>query len=129
MNGIRNAFPTDTIIAEEDFASLTEMQMAVMTRYLHIEQRNNSTPLPILNDQTRRFWVIDPIDGTLGYINGRQYACCVALIEDGQVQMSVIGCPRLEVDGERGVLFMALRSHGAFIVTLHKGQYLKKLPP
>lgn len=40
-----------------------------------------------------RFWALDPIDGTKGLIDGRQYVTALALIVDGRVEMSVIGCP------------------------------------
>lgn len=32
-----------------------------------------------------RFWTLDPIDGTKGFVGGRHYAVAAALIEDGQV--------------------------------------------
>lgn len=63
-------------------------------------------------------WVLDPIDGTKGFLRGGQYAICLGLIIDGQVQVGVIGCPNLPVkvgdeDGPKGVLFSAARGQGA----------------
>ena len=43
-------------------------------------------------------WLVDPIDGTKGFLRGDQYAVALALIEAGQVQIGVLGCPGL-VDG------------------------------
>ncbi|XP_057499844.1 PAP-specific phosphatase HAL2-like [Actinidia eriantha] len=40
-----------------------------------------------------RFWVLDPLDGTLGFVRGDQYAVALALIEDGEVVLGVLGCP------------------------------------
>ncbi|XP_057544174.1 PAP-specific phosphatase HAL2-like [Amaranthus tricolor] len=40
-----------------------------------------------------RFWVLDPVDGTLGFVRGDQYAVALALVEDGQVMLGVLGCP------------------------------------
>ncbi|KAJ7946920.1 PAP-specific phosphatase HAL2-like [Quillaja saponaria] len=40
-----------------------------------------------------RFWVLDPVDGTLGFVRGDQYAVALALIEDGEVVLGVLGCP------------------------------------
>lgn len=40
-----------------------------------------------------KFWVLDPVDGTLGFVRGDQYAVALALIEDGQVTLGVLGCP------------------------------------
>ena len=41
-----------------------------------------------------RFWTLDPIDGTKGFLRLEQYAVALALIEDGQVVLGVLGCPR-----------------------------------
>ncbi|CAL1385387.1 unnamed protein product [Linum trigynum] len=43
--------------------------------------------------RTGRHWVLDPVDGTLGFVRGDQYAVALALIEDGKVMMGVLGCP------------------------------------
>lgn len=40
-----------------------------------------------------RFWALDPVDGTLGFVRGDQYAVALSLIEDGQVILGVLGCP------------------------------------
>lgn len=42
-----------------------------------------------------RFWVLDPIDGTKGFLRRGQYAVALALIEDGKVVLGVLGCPNL----------------------------------
>ncbi|KAF9578665.1 hypothetical protein BGW38_005429, partial [Lunasporangiospora selenospora] len=68
---------------------------------------------------TGRMWALDPIDGTKGFLRGEQFAVCLALIVDGQVQLGVMGCPNLPVDakdqdGEKGCLFIAVKGQGAF---------------
>ncbi|KAK7327949.1 hypothetical protein VNO77_22042 [Canavalia gladiata] len=55
---------------------------------LEIISRCNSTGGP-----TGKFWVLDPVDGTLGFVRGDQYAVALALIEDGEVKLGVLGCP------------------------------------
>lgn len=42
---------------------------------------------------TGRHWVLDPVDGTLGFIRGDQYAVALAMIEEGEVVLGVLGCP------------------------------------
>lgn len=42
---------------------------------------------------TGRHWVLDPVDGTLGFVRGDQYAVALALVEDGKVVLGVLGCP------------------------------------
>ncbi|CAF2129800.1 hypothetical protein IGI04_035483 [Brassica rapa subsp. trilocularis] len=48
-----------------------------------------------------RHWVLDPVDGTLGFVRGDQYAVALALIEDGKVLLGVLGCPNYSVKKER----------------------------
>lgn len=44
---------------------------------------------------TDRYWTLDPIDGTKGFLRGDQYAIALALIEHGEVVLGVLGCPNL----------------------------------
>ena len=58
-----------------------------------------------------RFWVLDPIDGTKGFLRQDQYAVALALVEDGVPVLGVLGCPNLPVsadapDGPRGCIFV-----------------------
>jgi 3'(2'), 5'-bisphosphate nucleotidase len=55
-----------------------------------------------------RYWTLDPIDGTKGFVRGDQYAIALALIEDGAVRLGVLGCPNLpNADGSVGAIFVA----------------------
>ena len=68
--------------------------------------------------------MLDPIDGTKGFVAQRQYAIALALLVDGEVVMGVVGCPNLARQGAEvclpgeGVLFLALRGHGSFEIPL-----------
>lgn len=42
-----------------------------------------------------RYWTLDPVDGTKGYLRGGQYAVALALLEHGEVKLGVLGCPNL----------------------------------
>ncbi|GLT77899.1 hypothetical protein SLA2020_494540 [Shorea laevis] len=57
--------------------------------------RGNST-----GGATGRFWTLDPVDGTLGFVRGDQYAVALALIEDGEVVLGVLGCPNYPMKKE-----------------------------
>ena len=68
-------------------------------------------------------WTLDPIDGTKGFLRGGQYAVCLSLVVDAQVELGVIGCPNLPVDpsnpdGARGCLFVAVRGQGSQQITM-----------
>ncbi len=69
-----------------------------------------------------RFWTLDPIDGTKGFLRKDQYAVALALIEDGEVVLGVLGCPNLmselnSSDGNTGCLLIAEKDRGSFIRT------------
>lgn len=56
-----------------------------------------------------RYWTLDPIDGTKGFLRGDQYAVALGLIDDGDVILGVLGCPNLaNPDGTTGAVFAAV---------------------
>lgn len=61
-----------------------------------------------------RFWVLDPVDGTKGFLRRMQYATALALIEDGEVILGVLGCPNLPYTGQTGVMAYAYHGQGAW---------------
>ena len=65
-----------------------------------------------------RFWTLDPIDGTKGFLRKEQYAISLALLVNGQIEVGVLGCPNMpfanKPDGT-GVLAWAVRGHGAWM--------------
>ena len=44
---------------------------------------------------SERFWTLDPVDGTKGFLRRQQYAVSLGLIESGTVVLGVLGCPNL----------------------------------
>ena len=55
-----------------------------------------------------RYWTLDPIDGTKGFLRGDQYAIALGLVEEGEVRLGVLGCPNLpNADGSTGAVFVA----------------------
>ena len=61
---------------------------------------------------SNQHWIIDPIDGTRGYMRGQQYCVCLALVRDGIPVLGLAGCPRL---GPRGWLMGAVRGGGTWL--------------
>lgn len=129
---LREAFPDDPIIAEEDARALRQPDHESVRQEVvqHVEAvRGAVAPETVLewidygNAQaySDRFWTLDPIDGTKGFLRSEQYAVALALIVGGQVVVSAMACPNLpahldEPDGLRGVIFTAVRGHGAISV-------------
>ncbi|XVF04117.1 hypothetical protein REPUB_Repub05bG0054300 [Reevesia pubescens] len=58
------------------------------SKILEAISRCNSTGGP-----TGRHWVLDPVDGTLGFVRGDQYAVALALIEEGKLVLGVLQLP------------------------------------
>jgi 3'(2'), 5'-bisphosphate nucleotidase len=85
---------------------------ADLERVLAWVEKGSATP-------GHRFWTLDPIDGTKGYLRSRQYAIALALVEDGVVQLAALACPSLSLSGPRSVRTAgALSGHGGLAVAV-----------
>ena len=130
---IKAAFPNDPIVGEEDSADLQEPknanQLARVKGYVqqvHPQATDEDvcTWIDAGNGAVAdRFWTLDPIDGTKGFLRNDQYAIALALIEDGQVQVAAMACPALPLslddpDGAVGSLFIAVRGEGSEMASL-----------
>ena len=72
-------------------------------------------------------WVIDPIDGTKGFLRRDQFAVAVGLLHEAEPVAGVLGCPHLPIDladpaSPRGFLFWGGRGLGAFREPLGGGE-------
>jgi 3'(2'), 5'-bisphosphate nucleotidase len=125
------AFPDTPVIAEEDSTALRDPDNAEVRNQVveHVRRhRENATPEGVYSwidhgtarDYSERFWTLDPIDGTKGFVRGDQYAIALALIEDGVPQVAALCCPYLpsDLDAEdpatRGQAFLAVRDEGTW---------------
>ncbi|GJE95286.1 3(2),5-bisphosphate nucleotidase HAL2 [Phanerochaete sordida] len=149
---LSRAFPQDPIVGEEDAGDLrADNGAALRSRIVELANESLTAPLQpgeteewgigpghaqspeeLMNiidrgnyggGRTGRFWTLDPIDGTKGFLRGEQYAVCLALIQDARVELGVIGCPNLPADpsapsGARGAIFVAARGRGAWQLPL-----------
>jgi len=126
---IKEEFPYDTIVAEEDSNELRRRDrsdiLEQVTDCVHAFIPGSSSEEVCSwidfgsNAVTDRFWALDPIDGTKGFLRGDQYAIALALIEKGRVKLGILACPNLYADfhhpsGKKGCLFLALREKGSF---------------
>ncbi len=137
---LSRAFPADPLVAEEDSSTLqTPEEASTLKQVVHFLQRalpqadaeavcrwiDHARP-PAGDSAPKRFWTLDPIDGTKGFLRGDQYAVALALVEDGQVQIGALGCPELS-DGYRpdlsgpGSLVIAQRGRGTWAASLADG--------
>jgi 3'(2'), 5'-bisphosphate nucleotidase len=122
---LAESFPGDPLLAEEDSGALEgspEMAERVLEQVgKHISDITRDAMIEALDrgdhsGEAGRYWVLDPIDGTKGFLRGDQYAVALALVVDGTVQVGVLGCPNLPTPGggkRQGFLFSATRGSGA----------------
>ncbi|XP_002972451.2 SAL1 phosphatase [Selaginella moellendorffii] len=81
-----------------------------------------------------RHWVLDPIDGTKGFLRGEQYAIALALLDRGSVVLGVLGCPNLPLSGLSddgsspvGCLFTAVRGAGTTVHAIDRSVQPRKV--
>lgn len=139
---LARAFPADNLVAEEDSGALRDPKNAptleLVTRFVGGED-SQATPEQVCNwidhnrvDSGRRFWTLDPIDGTKGFLRGEQYVVALALVENGQVQVGVLGCPNLVNAGytdlgRSGSLVIGVRGQGAWTTSLETAGVFERL--
>jgi len=46
-------------------------------------------------------WILDPIDGTKGFIRGEHFCVALGLAHDGRPVLGVLGCPNMPLKGKR----------------------------
>ncbi len=129
-------FPDDPLLAEEDSQSLTESP-AIAAKVLDLAR----SAIPDFSDDTLaraldrgdhaggdggRYWVLDPVDGTKGFLRGQHYAIALALVDNGKVVVGVLGCPNLGIDptdqgSTTGSLFTAVRGEGTTVRAVSGG--------
>ena len=142
-------FPQDPLVAEEDAAEFTsdnnsannllesQVRHYVQT-YLYLPNPNDNSIAVSREDiirwinhgngqvnPTGRYWTLDPIDGTKGFLRGGdgQYAIALALIENGRVKLGVLGCPAMKAEINdnvtmQGTLYVAMRGQGTTLMPL-----------
>ncbi|OGW91447.1 MAG: 3'(2'),5'-bisphosphate nucleotidase, partial [Omnitrophica bacterium RIFCSPHIGHO2_12_FULL_44_12] len=132
---LKKKFPNDPLVGEEDsdvlMKSGDETVLARILEYmqLYIPQVDLTQVFDLIDigkgEPANRYWTLDPIDGTKGFIRGQQYAVGLALIVDGKIEIGVIGCPNLKEAkyddiGGIGSLVFAVRGAGAWYSALNQ---------
>ncbi|MGK7888715.1 MAG: 3'(2'),5'-bisphosphate nucleotidase [Leptolyngbyaceae cyanobacterium] len=127
------AFPDDPIVGEEDAAELRTPEMSDRLQQVTEFVKSavpDATPEAVTNwidrgngEACDRFWTLDPIDGTKGFLRKDQYAVALALLEKGEIKLGVVACPALKFDdqSEPGLLFIAVRGEGTMMMPMNGG--------
>jgi HAL2 family 3'(2'),5'-bisphosphate nucleotidase len=128
-------FPDDPLVAEEGSQALKEANgeevlRSVVEFVTLLRPGADETKVCDWIDRgmgatAERFWVLDPIDGTKGFLRGDQYAVAAALIFSGQVVVGALGCPGLlgptTPREHNGSAYLAVRGQGAWAADLEDG--------
>lgn len=131
------AFPQDPVIGEEDARELRGGKTADFLQQIVAEisavgvsgtgeEVCDWIDRGYTSDYQPRFWTLDPIDGTKGFLRGQQYAISLALIIEGRIEVGLLGCPNLsprQDDAEAkadasGALFVSVRGAGTVVLPL-----------
>jgi len=131
------AFPDHGVIAEEGAEHLLEHAGEEGARRI-IEVVGGAIGRPTTLDEVASWidhqggsspyvWVVDPIDGTKGFLRREQFAIAIGVLLEGEVHAGVLGCPHLDLDpadpsAGRGVLFTAMAGGGAFMEPIAGGK-------
>jgi 3'(2'), 5'-bisphosphate nucleotidase len=141
---LAEAFPSDPVIAEEDAADLKRRENAAVLEKVirHVRAGRSRTGAeaasaigaPLVcqwidhggaTGYSTRFWTLDPIDGTKGFLRREQYAVALALIVDGRIAVAALACPNLSAQTSTehsaielpvGAIFHAVSGQGAYVV-------------
>ncbi|SFI81417.1 3'(2'),5'-bisphosphate nucleotidase [Planctomicrobium piriforme] len=126
---ILDAFRNDPIVGEEDAGDLREpANQLFRDRTLH-EITSSGTPATTdemlawidsgNHDGTaNRYWTLDPIDGTKGFLRKEQFAVSLALLINKRIEVAALACPNLPMGSGSGAVFYAVRGQGAFVIPL-----------
>ncbi len=127
---LAGALPGDRVVGEEDAAELRSEENAAL-RAAVVERvssqiEGGATEARVLDAidlggapaQGDRYWTLDPIDGTKGFLRGEQYAVALGLIENGEVVLGILGCPNLGQGDGLGALFVGGREVPARVFAL-----------
>ncbi|ELP89152.1 SAL2 phosphatase, putative [Entamoeba invadens IP1] len=100
---LSKTFPDDKIVAEEDTKAIPDAIFEQVKEHVkeHVtgltdEEIKKSINLGASEGGKGRCWVLDPIDGTLGFLRREQYAVCLGFMVDGVLKIGVLGCPNFE---------------------------------
>lgn len=146
--GLHEQFPHDPLMGEEGSEELRSPEYADLARQVtaHVQtvRPEAQDPETVADwvergqqaiDPQRRYWVLDPVDGTKGFLRKEQYAIALALVERGRILLGVLACPNLPTKlglSEQpvwGQLYAARQGGGAERIDLGAGDVIVRRTP
>lgn len=155
ISSITEHFPGDLFIAEESGSDIVDRSdlKALIKEYIgkadaefnkyqyQYKFKSEFDIVENLNKKVQkqgssRFWILDPIDGTKGFLRNQQFALCLSLMVNNQIKIGINGCPNLPVNieelinahdfaksnfeiadtqGDKGLVFAAVEGKGSHV--------------
>ena len=110
---LKQEFPGDQLIAEEDATFAGDEELHLIKECfteLNVDIPDLKGALTYRGSESERQWVIDPIDGTQGYIKELFYAVAIGFMHESDPKACAVAMPRYN---ERGLaVFLAEKDEG-----------------
>lgn len=133
---LNKRFPNDKIVGEENSSSLKKKcNRQIVSEVLKLvngefdESLDENKLYELINkgnytgSKKGRFWVIDPIDGTKGFLRKKQFAICLAFISHGVIEVACLACPNfsnISLDNiYKDEIYVAKKNGGAFRININ----------
>lgn len=138
LSALANNFEDDAVLAEEHSEEyellLSDPQRQLVARYVedalggYVFAEDISAYLDFgRKHEAERLWVVDPIDGTKGFVAQRHYCVAIGLLIAGEPVLGVLASPGFYSDEadppeDLGLLTYAVRGGGAYQEALYGGE-------
>lgn len=127
MYNINKLLPGDDVFGEEDMTKTTPDFLEMVKSLLPPEidpVAACSRAIKQINPENHRTWVVDPIDGTEGFVKQSAYAIASCLLVDLKPQVSVTAWPLHDpkytgIDMEGPLIFIAIEGDKSYVMDLN----------
>ena len=140
IHEIKKVFPNDKFLGEEDITTINSDFLskisAIFPKDFNTEEAiaEMKKTIKYIKEDDHRVWVIDPIDGTQGFVTHRDFSIASALLVDLETVLCVTAWPchdnkktGLPFNGPG--IFCCAKNKGAFALDMEGHIYPIKLPP
>lgn len=115
LSRLKEKFNEDQIFAEEESSLFSkDIEVLIKKCFLEINFKVNEEFSSLLNyrgPRSSRQWIVDPIDGTKGYLRDLSYAVGIGLMQNSEPKICAIGVPNYK--NEQLAIFVAEQGEGA----------------
>lgn len=137
---LKKAFPNDRFMGEEDAQDLREdpalkaMTVSIAQEYSKSKEEDIIPAIDSGVEPPRgkgeRVWILDPIDGTKGFMTNQNYIIGLALVVDGEPVVAGMANPRLEEQHGVPSIMIAVTGKGLrYWPAIGEGPVPKELAP